>query len=85
VLLEVQIFFFSKLNVDIIPPEGSAIFLTNFIDLCSNDPEFRSSIEATTKSLESYRIRYSKFEDLMNKSFGFNLSINPFKENDIEP
>ena len=54
----------------------------NFIDAfkkrCLEDIDLRSSIESSTKNIENYKIRYTKFQDLINNSFGLNLSINPF-------
>ncbi|QMU30584.1 DUF262 domain-containing protein [Adhaeribacter radiodurans] len=77
VLFEVQIFYFSKMEANVINPENT--FVNDFRRLCVGDPEFRSSIESTTKTIESYKIRYSKFESLINTSFGKEININPFK------
>ena len=43
------------------------------------EPTFRDSIERSTKNMENYKIRYSKFQNLINESFNLKLDINPFK------
>lgn len=78
-LLEVQLFFFFYLDFSLINQTTSSKFLEDFKVLCQDDSNFRSSIESTTKSLDNYRIRFSKFQDLMNNSFNTNIERNPFK------
>lgn len=79
VLLEVQLFFFVRLDFNLINDTTSSNFVNGFINLCQEDAEFRLSIESTTKSIENYHIRFSKFQDLINNSFQTNLDVNPFK------
>ncbi len=79
VLFEVQMFFFIHLNEQLITDATSKVFTDNFIALCQNDYDFRNSIEASTKNIDNYRIRFSKFQDLINNSFGDNINVNPFK------
>lgn len=79
VLLEVQLFFFVHLNFTLINDETSEKFKSGFIQLCQEDTDFRSSIESTTKSIDNYRIRFSKFQQLINNSFDTNLNVNPFQ------
>lgn len=79
VLLEVQLFFFVNLNFDLIDNESSLKFKDEFIKLCQEDFDFRSSIESSTKNIDNYRIRFSKFQDLINKSFNTSLDVNPFE------
>lgn len=78
VVLELQLFYFVHLDLALINPTSSSKFLGGYIELCQEDPEFRFSIESTTKSLENYHIRFDKFQNLINKSFNTNLNINPF-------
>ena len=78
VLLEVQIYYFVGIDPATINEQNSIIFVGNFIRLCQDDAEFRASIEATTKSLDNYKIRFKKFQDLVNASFDLSLSVNPF-------
>lgn len=53
-------------------------FLEGLIKLFA-EPTFRDSIERSTKNMENYKIRYSKFQKLVNESFNLDLDINPFK------
>jgi hypothetical protein len=79
VMFEVQMFFFIHLNEQLINNNTKNSFMQNFIALCQNDYEFRNSIEASTKNIDNYRIRFSKFQNLINKSFGDTINANPFK------
>lgn len=79
VLFEVQMFFFIHLNEQLITTATTKSFIENFIALCQNDYEFRNSIEASTKNIDNYRLRFSKFQHLLNNSFGDNINVNPFK------
>lgn len=76
VLLEVELFYF--MNLDISVEQHKKRFVESLKDLCNNNAQFKDSIESSTKSMENYRIRYSKFQELVNSSFNLNLSINPF-------
>jgi hypothetical protein len=79
VLLEVQLFYFTHLDSSLVTPSTQPIFLENFVKLCQDDFDFRNSIEASTKNIDNYRIRYTKFQILINESFGCNIDVNPFK------
>lgn len=79
VLFEVQMFFFIHLNEQLINEGTTKLFIENFISLCQTDYDFRNSIEASTKNIDNYRIRFSKFQDLVNNSFGATINVNPFK------
>jgi hypothetical protein len=78
VILEVQLFFFVRLDRQLINADTMGKFKSGFISLCQGDKEFRSSVESSTKNIDNYRIRFGKFQELMNQSFGANLKINPF-------
>lgn len=73
-VFEVEVYFFKQLdsiqNIDTFKEK----FCEAFIKLC-DDQEFRESIEATTKTVSQYRVRYSKFEKLMKAVFarGFEM------------
>lgn len=79
VLLEVQLFYFSQLDHSLVNHTTVDTYMKSFIKLCQEDFDFRNSIEASTKNIDNYRIRFSKFQILVNESFGCNLDINPFK------
>ena len=76
VLFEVEIFYFLHLDNSILSKKE--VFITSFKKLCTKDSDFRASIESSTKNIEYYKIRYVKFQELINKSFELNLAINPF-------
>lgn len=78
VLFEVELFYF--INLDASSIEGKKEqFILGLKELCNNDTQFRDSIESSTKSMENYKIRYSKFQNLVNNSFNLHLDINPFQ------
>ena len=76
VLFEVEIFYFLHLDNSILSKKEA--FIASFIKLCTKDADFRASIESSTKNIDYYKIRYAKFQDLINKSFEVDLAINPF-------
>lgn len=76
VLLEVEIFYFLHLNDKILTEKE--LFVESFKKLCLEDADFRASIESSTKNIEYYKIRYTKFQNLINSSFGLDLAVNPF-------
>lgn len=76
VIFEVELFYFMHLDRTILKDKDK--FIENYKELCSNDSDFRDSIERSTKNLEYYKIRYSKFQELINNSFEKPLFINPF-------
>lgn len=76
VLFEVEIFYFLHLDKNILSSKET--FITALKKLCTEDADFRASIESSTKNIEYYKIRYAKFQELINKSFRLNLAINPF-------
>lgn len=71
-----EIFYFLHLDNSILSKKE--VFITSFKKLCTKDSDFRASIESSTKNIEYYKIRYVKFQELINKSFELNLAINPF-------
>lgn len=79
VLLEVQLFYFTQLDYTFINSTSSEAYMKGFIKLCQEDFNFRNSIESSTKNIDNYKIRFSKFQTLVNDSFRCNLDINPFK------
>lgn len=78
VLFEVEAFYFRS-----IPPAkakaGKQKFITKFCKLCSENSEFRASIEATTKTNERYETRFRLFRDVVNNSFGTSIKEIPVK------
>lgn len=54
-----------------------------FQNLCANDNDFRSSIEATTKSMWATHKRLSSWNKVVNQTLGANLHIPSLVENRI--
>jgi len=77
-LFEVEAYYFRFLSPGRIKGKQTK-FLTGFQKLCSENREFRSSIEATTKTNERYETRFSLFKKLVNKSFGTSIMEIPIK------
>src|SRR5260370_13474780 len=63
VLFEVEAFYFRSIARNKIRPNKQK-FLDRFQKLCSDDREFRSSIEATTKTNEQYETRFRLFQEV---------------------
>lgn len=76
VLFEVEVFYFMHLDNTILT--NKAQFIKAFKKLCLKDIDFRTSIESSTKNIEYYKIRYTKFQELINQTFNLDLRINPF-------
>lgn len=79
VLFEVSIFYFVALlahGVKIDSAIHREKFMTEFFAL-NQDPEFSESIGDTTKGVREYRIRFTRFAELMRKVFDVEL-FNPF-------
>lgn len=77
VLFEVEVFFFLQLDNSVEVYKDT--FISNLKQLCNEDIAFKDSIESSTKNMENYRIRYSKFQDMVNRAFNTSLAINPFQ------
>lgn len=75
-VFEVEIHFFKQLPDSITQGTGST-FELGFTKLCE-DQEFRDSIEATTKTVSQYRVRYAKFQALIKDVFGQDLVMPKF-------
>lgn len=78
VLFEVEVFYFSKLLTGSFTKEQHHLFINLFKELCENDSQFMSSLEGSTKNSENYKIRYAKFQEIINKAYEVNLDISPF-------
>lgn len=75
VLFEVEAYYFR-----LIPPSkldaGKKKFVAGLQKLFE-DSEFRSSVESTTKTNDRYELRYTRFQKLVNESFGTNFKSIP--------
>lgn len=79
VMLEIQVFFFYHLPHTTNTQENET-FVNKLIGLCSNDAQFLASFEGSTKNINQYKIRYSRFQRIFNESYNLTLNINPFGE-----
>ena len=68
VILEVQVLYFIQIpkqnNIEI----NKSKFIDLYKKLC-NDTDFRRAVEGSTKTVESYNIRYNKFLNIMQDAF----------------
>lgn len=76
VLLEVQVYY--HINIPSVEEGRKVSYIEEFKALC-DDPDFRSAIESTTKSLESYYVRYEKYQLFLNKVLGIDIASNPYQ------
>ena len=63
VLFEVEMYYFMNLNDRVL--DKSEDFVKAFERLCTDDSDFKISLESTTKSMTNYSIRYTKFHNLI--------------------
>ncbi len=77
VLFEVEVYYFMHIPSNVITEEKRKLFFTEFKIMCNNNIAFRRSIEATTKTLDSYYDRFDHFMRLVNSVFGTNLKNIP--------
>ena len=83
VLLEVQVYYFCHIPTICLKDENNQVFMDLFIQLCDQDQLFRASVERSTKSMENYKVRYSKFQEIVNNAYNCDLNINPFADANI--
>ena len=76
VLLEVEIFYFMQISAEEVESKHSE-FIEAFKQMCTDDNDFRNSIESSTKNIDNYKVRYSKFGSLMQTMFSKDFE-NPF-------
>lgn len=67
-LFEVQQYYFSRLPLQPSAAQKAA-FNNRFITWFENNPEFRESVESTTKSIERTEIRFRTFGKFINSTF----------------
>jgi hypothetical protein len=79
-LFEVEVYYFMFVDDSVITSATKEAFLEGFQKLNDTNVDFRSSIEATTKTVERYETRFSLFRDLVNDAFGTRIEQLPVKE-----
>lgn len=75
VLFEVEAFYFRRIP-DTKIAGGKKKFVAGLQKLFAN-PEFRASVEATTKTKDRYELRFRCFQELVNESFGTKIDELP--------
>lgn len=71
-LFEVQAYYFSFAKVRAAATKSKSEVLQAAKELFE-DPSFTSSIESTTKSVENYRTRFTKYQKMLRDTLGINL------------
>lgn len=79
VILEVLVYFFCKIDEQLLTENSNKLFVAKYKELFDNDFDFQATIDGSTKNLENYNIRYSRIQDIINDSYNLNLTISPFK------
>ena len=72
-ILEVQVYYFSQLLGVTLTADKKTDFVDRFKRLCTEDNEFKSTIEGSTKNLDFYKTRYKKMGEIVNAAFGCSL------------
>jgi hypothetical protein len=69
VLFEVEVYYFIQMLDREFSSDEKDRFLKGFRELSGRNDDFRRSIEASTKDLGNYRLRFSLFKDLVEEKF----------------
>jgi hypothetical protein len=77
VLFEVEAFYFRLVPASRLAA-GKKKFVSGLQRLFE-EPDFRSSVEATTKTNDRYELRFKRFQKLVNSSFGTSIDEVPIK------
>lgn len=80
VIFEVQVYYFCHIPTICFNVQSNKLFVELFAKLSEQDGPFRASIEGSTKNLENYKVRYTKFQEIVNEAYGCGLNINPFSD-----
>lgn len=78
-LFEVQAFYFSLLDPEQLDSIDKCVVVDAFRALCNGDDLFQQSIETSTKTIENYETRFSKFQECMNNSLGLDVVAIPVR------
>ena len=83
VLFEAEVYYFIDLLNKKTSKGAREKFVKEFQVLCNKDRDFRDAIESSTKTVERYRVRFSRLRDLVKKSFKVRISDIPVPSEDI--
>lgn len=76
-LFEVQAFYFSHIDEQLLANADKEAIVTRFIELCDGDKQFQDSIEASTKTIQNYETRFTRFQAAMNLTLGATVNAIP--------
>jgi len=77
-LFEVQVLYSTRMKNPLINPATISHYKEG-LEILLSDPEFSSSIESSTKTIDKYKIRFSKYEAFINSVFPGSVSFtSPF-------
>jgi hypothetical protein len=76
-LFEVQVYYFSRVPPAKLATLDKGVVVSAFQDLCNADSEFQLSIETSTKTIQNYQTRFSKFQHTMNATLGLHVDDIP--------
>jgi len=75
-LYEVEVYYAARMPAGLLT-EKKAVFESAFESLCLEKPEFVTSIETSTKTIDNYRVRFHLFRDMINSSLGLKITDVP--------
>lgn len=79
-LLEIQIFYFSKIDSSFFEKDDFVKKLKNNFQLfCTENLHFRNSIEYSTHRINNMKLRYTTFEKFINDNFSININAIPIQ------
>jgi len=78
-VFEVELYYFWRTQDERINNKTIDTFVKGFELLCDKNVEFRSSVEATTKTNENYQKRFSLIKDIFNSAFNLTIEEIPVK------
>jgi hypothetical protein len=76
-LFEVQAFYFSCVEPALLHALDRNKVVEAFQGLCSSDARFQESIEVSTKTLQNYEERFTRFSGAMNAALGLQIYAVP--------
>ena len=78
-LFEVQVYYFSRVSSVQLAALDKSTVVSTFQGFCNSDGEFQESIETSTKTIQNYQTRFTKFQQVMNAALGLDVDDIPVK------
>lgn len=76
-LFEVQVYYFSRVSPAQLEALDKPLVISTFQNFCNSDGEFQASIETSTKTIQNYETRFTKFQQVMNAALGLHVDDIP--------